>query len=438
MRKLFRALLLALVAVTAAASARPQVAPPPMTFGVLGSSCSPGRMAALRQAGVTMVELPVAWDRYQPEVDAIDHKYVDEVRSRIESCRAAGMAIVLAPGLQYPPAWVRALPGGMLRGNFGAVPNAGSIDLVFSAAVRNAAGNYLAHLASDVGFNSIAAVRVGTNATGELGYPGPEAGGNSHEYWSFGAAPQMGVGLANGMARSPMPVWAPGSPLWAGREVTPEQADVWWSWYTRSAVDAVAWQAARLRELGYTGRVHVPVAGRGVLPADRAEAVAALLDGRADPDGSLERGLDYPTQFSRFAGLDGLDVDFTGLDDDTAVRARAANPAQDRCMVGDSTGSLSRPEVSLWPSQRFTTAVARRAGLGLVGENPGPPNAPFTGGSRWSDTIDMQLQWAPAYAAECGMSMFLFAFENDLFDRPTADGDGGRLTDYAIRISRQP
>jgi hypothetical protein len=60
----------------------------------------------------------------------------------------------------------------------------------------------------------------------------------------------------------------------------------------------VGWQIDRLRALGFTGRVHLPVAGRGVLPADRAAAVAALLDGRNDPDGALERGLDYPAIFA--------------------------------------------------------------------------------------------------------------------------------------------
>jgi hypothetical protein len=227
----------------------------------------------------------------------------------------------------------------------------------------------------------------------------------------------------------------PGSPRWANRDVTAEQAEAWWSWYTRSAVDALVWQINLLRELGFAGRVHVLVAGRGVLPADRAQAVTGLLDGRADPDGALERGLDYPAQFAVLGGLGNVDVDFTGLDDDTAVQARTAVPSQDRCQPGDEDGLLERTDIGVWSAQRFTTAAARRAGLGLIGENPGPPDAPFTGGSPGSDPIAAQLQFAPGYAAECGMTMFLFAFEDDLFRGAATDASGVTLDDYAARIA---
>lgn len=436
MSRPLRARLLGLVAVTMVACAAPQsqAGPPAMAFGVLAASCEPVRVTALRHAGVTIVELPLAWDRYQPARDRVDAGYVAEIRSRITSCRDAGLGVVLAPGLQYPPSWVRALPSGTLRGSSGASPKGGGADLIFSAAVRDAAGDYLARLATDVGFNGVIAVRVGTTNTGELGYPGPDAGGNAREYWAFGAAAQHGVGLVKGMARSPLPGWVPGSARWDGRRVTAQQADAWWSWYTRSAVDAVLWQIERLRALGFAGRVHVPVAGRGVLPADRSRAMAGLLDGRADPDGALERGLDYPAQFAVLARSPNVDVDFTGLDDDTAVSARAASPAQDRCSPGDENDLLRRTDVASWSTQRFTTAVARRAGLGLVGENPGPPGAPSTGGSRWSDSLAAQLDFAPDYAAECGIGTFLFAFEDDLFNESKSGSSGVSLNDYAVRI----
>ena len=70
---------------------------------------------------------------------------------------------------------------------------------------------------------------------------------------------------------------------------------------------------------------------------------------------------------------DRIDVDFTGLDDVSAVRARPQ--AQDGCRAGDE----NRTDVADWSAQRFTSALARRFGLGLVGENPGPPDAPHTG-----------------------------------------------------------
>ena len=423
------ALLLGLVApvVVACAPASPEPEPSAgMRFGVLAASCTPERAAALRAAGVTVVELPLAWDRYQPVADEADPDYVADLRVRRDACRDAGLDVVLSPGLQYPPAWVRALPGGTLRGSSGGVPD--GADLVFSSAVRDAVDDYLGRLAADLGFDGVTAVRVGTTATGELGFPGPVAAGNPDEYWAFGPAPQLGVGLAAGLEPGPLPGWVPGSSRWRGTEVTADQADAWWTWYAGSAAAAVLAQVDRLRELGFTGEVHVPVAGRGALPADRAAAVAGLLDGRADPDGALERGLDYPAQFAALAGA-GVVVDFTGLDDVSAVRAREAG--LDRCLPGDEHDLTARADVADWPPQRFTAAAARAAGLALVGENPGPPDAPFTGGSDDSDTLADQLRWAPSYAADCGLTTFLFAFEDDLFDGTS----GVDVDDYAARIA---
>ncbi|MFK0040897.1 hypothetical protein ACIQTW_13770 [Paenarthrobacter sp. NPDC090517] len=392
------------------------VIPAPMTFGVLGSTCAPERVAALQDAGVSALELPLAWDRYEPVAGRVDAEYVAVVRSQVDGCRDAGMGMVLSPGLQYPPGWVRDLSGGQLRGSLGGTPRHSGAELIFSAKVRNAAQKYLAHVATDLGFEGMTAIRAGTDAGGELGYPGPGDGGNEREFWAFGDAPQHGIGLAEGVAPAPMPGWVPGTRSWNGKPVTGEQVQRWWDWYAGSAVDAVVWQVRELRKLGYQGRVHVPVAGRGVLPTDKAEAINGHLDGRANPDGAQERGLDYLEQFTVLSTLSGVDVDFTGLDDVSDVKARAAVPRQDQCLPTDNE-SVMQEDVASWSSHRYTSALARRAGLGLVGENPGPPDAPFTGGSPLSDSLAEQLQTAPRYAKECGMTMFLFGFEENLFEQ---------------------
>ncbi|MCP1415221.1 glycoside hydrolase family 5 protein [Paenarthrobacter sp. A20] len=443
MRHLLPTLLLSIVLTTviAGCSVEPDHAAEPMTFGVLGSTCTPERLAALHEAGVSVVELPVAWDRYQPEAGQENRDYVDEVRARLNDCRQAGMGVILSPGLHYPPDWVGDLTGGVLKGSGGDVPKDAGAELVFSAEVRDAARKYLARVASDLGFEGITAIRVGTNATGELGYPGHgdgdggsedggnEDGGSDEEFWAFGDAPQFGIGLAEGVAPSPMPGWVPGSRSWHGKSVTDEQVQRWWDWYAGSVVNAVAWQVGELRTLGFQGRVHVPVAGRGVLPADKAEAVKGRLDGRANPDGAQERGLDYAAQFAVLATLTGVDVDFTGLDDVSDVRARAAVPPQDQCRPGDDDVVLLG-DVSSWSSHRYTSALARRAGLGLVGENPGPPDSPFTGGSPESHSLAEQMGTAPRYAVECGMAMFLFGFEENLFEDDDRAGSGFALEDY--------
>lgn len=433
MKRVALSLVLSIVmaAMTAGCSAGSQRAvPEPFAFGVLGATCEPQRLAALRQAGVSIVELPVAWDRFEPRQGRVDGQYVAAVVAQLEQCRQAGIKVILSPGLHYPPAWVRGLPGGELRGSGGGVPRDSGAELIFSSEVRKAAHRYLSRLVLRLGVNqgleNIAAIRVGTNSSGELGYPGPEDGGNQGEFWAFGDAPQKGTGLAEGVALSPMPGWVPGSAVWNGRGVTGRQVHEWWDWYAGSAVEAVVWQVKALRSLGYQGRVHVPVAGRGVLPADKAKAVAGHLDGRANPDGAQERGLDYLAQFAVLSMVPGVDVDFTGLDDVSAAAARSTVPRQDRCSPGDEETAV-KDDVSSWSSQRYTSALARRTGLGLVGENPGPPDFPFTGGSSLSDSLAEQLRTAPGYAVDCGMTMFLFGFEENLFD----DGEGGvTLDDY--------
>ena len=119
----------------------PPADPAPMSFGVLNAACTAERIAAERAAGITVVELPLAWDRYEPEPGQVDPAYVAEVHRKIDTCRAAGMRIVLGPGLQYPPDWVRALPDAVLRGSAGNLPAHGGLDLVFNAAVRDAASS---------------------------------------------------------------------------------------------------------------------------------------------------------------------------------------------------------------------------------------------------------------------------------------------------------
>lgn len=404
--------------------------PEQMSFGVLGATCAPARVLALRDAGVSIVELPLGWDRYEPSPGQVDERYVAEVRAKLTRCREAGIDVILAPGLHYPPDWVTRLPGGVLKGSAGGTPGDAGAELVFSAAVRVAAQKYLARLVSDLGFQGIVAIRVGTDSAGELGYPGPHDGGRGREFWAFGSAPQSGKGLAEGAVPTPMPGWVPGAESWNGKPVTEDQVLGWWDWYTGSAVNAVVWQIQALRQLGYEGRVHVPVAGRGVLPGDKIKAIAGRLDGRFNPDGAQERGLDYVEQFAALSSFSGVDVDFTGLDDVSAVRARAADPRQDQCRPDDENIVLDSADASLWASHRFTSALARRAGLGLVGENPGPPESPYTGGSPLSDNIAQQMRLAPMYAKECGMTMFLFGFEDNLFQADALVGNGLALEGY--------
>ncbi|NMO92527.1 hypothetical protein [Actinomycetospora sp. TBRC 11914] len=432
-------LLLALVWLLAASGAPPAVAAPAVAastastpvWGLLASTCAPDRLAA-RIPGVSVVVVEAHWDRLEPAHGAVDAGYAAALGADVTRCLDAGLQVVLGSGLQYPPAWVRALPGAAPRDQAGRSPTTGVVDEVFSGAVATAADDHLRHLLAAVPARRLAGIRIGTSTAGELGYPGPEASGAAFDsWWAFGAAPQLGVGLARGQAATPMPGWIPGQPTWRGRAVSAGQARAWFAWYSGAVVRAVGARAATLRAAGYGGPVHVPAAGRGVLPADLDAAVAVRL-ATAVRDGALRRGLDYVGGFPALAAaVPGAVVDVTGLDDATAVAARGLAPPQDRCAPGDAAAVATKaPALDTWPNQRVAAAAATRARLPLVGENPGPPG-PQTGGTAGSDSEREQLRHAPDYARACGLRAFLFAFEDDLYTSRSGLVPG----DYAAAVA---
>ena len=385
-------------------------------FGVLGSSCDPDRLDALRRAGVTTVMLEMQWAATEPAPGVVDPGYLAGVRQRIATCADAGMSVVLGAGVHNPPSWVLDLPGAGYVDQFGTTSSQGEANLVFSAAARDAAADYVRRVAAGVDLERVAAVRL----VGELGYPAPADPVEGPSFWAFDEAAQGGPGLADGVSPSPMPGWRPAVPVWQGAPVTEEQVAEWYDWYTASLIGSVAWLADTWRGAGFTGDLQVPLAGRGVLPDDRDEAVASRLDGSGDPDGALGRGLDYPRQFGVLADLDArwrpsrVLVGYTGLDDDTATRARADDAPQDTCAPGDTPESLTASGLVRGAAQRWTIALARAAGLAVVGENPGPPG-PTTGGSEFSDSEADQMGQAARYARDCGLEALYLAFEDDLF-----------------------
>lgn len=408
-------------------------------FGVLAASCRPDRAEAERRAGVRLAVVALRWQDYEPAAGTFDADYVENFRQRVAGCASAGLRVILSVGLQYPPNWVRQLPAGTYRNQAG-TPSSNTVNLVFSRAVRDAATTYLHRIDRDLGLGNFAAVRVGTSDAGELGYPSPTTATpqNPQSYWAFDTAAQTGSGLSRGLSPSPLPGWVPGTATWRNQPVTPGQVTGWFRWYDRALASAVTWQIDLLRHLRYTGDIHIPLAGRGVLPPDLQVALRARLDGTGDRDGSLQRGMDYPDQLPIIAAAattpraEGVvSVDVTGVDDVTAVRARHIQPPQDTCHPADEhTDFTATPDLTSWSSTRWTTAVARRSGLSVLGENPGPPTAPTTGGSPDSDSLVKQLLHAPRYAADCHLTALLWAFEDDLFPDVTID-------DYAKTIRQQ-
>jgi hypothetical protein len=423
----------------------PPAGPVQTEFGVLGSRCDPERATALRDAGVTFAELELAWADFEPAPGEFSREYQESTRLAVERCTQAGIGVVLTLGLHSAPSWVSELPGGAYRNQDGGPGPESVPNLVFSAAVREAVGDYLAELDAVVPLNTLAAIRVGTGGNGELGFPTSGADtADGNPFWGFDSAAQEGEGLAAGMEVTTMPGWAPGDAEWRGEEVTAEDAGNWFRWYSNSVADAAVWVVGVLRQQGFEGDIHLPLAGRGALPADLDAALAARLDGTADRDGSLGGGLYYPGQLERIArslesteqpGWGTVSADTASVDDATAVAARALTPQQDSCRPGDADEDLTgNPDVVQWSSFRWTVANARKAGLGVVGENPGSPDTPGTGGNASTDSSVEQLAYAPRYARECGLSLLMWAFEDDLF----GGSPGLNVDAYAARIRELP
>ncbi len=397
---------------------------PAITFGVLGSTCAADRVDALDEAGVELAQVDLRWDRLEPVSGQLDRVYAKEVADAIRTCKDAGIGVILGLGLQYAPDWVSLLPDGEYLDQArnvhpGQVPN-----LVFSSDVRWAFETHAANVLRLLPEGAVHAVRIGTNEAGELGYPGQ--GGNSSTsgtgYWAFNDAAQTGHGLPADVDKTPFPGWKPGDDTWRGQSITAKQVTTWFDWYSDSVTRTVLWQAETLRSLGFEGQFHIPLAGRGALPVDLRQAIAANLDGSGDRDGSLGRGLYYPHQLQAFGdakNAGNLIANVTSLDDATAVQARARRPATDSCSPMDHRIDLvTHPDVERWSSSRWTVANARKAGLDVIGENPGSPRAPGTGGNTETDDIREQMKYAPRYAVDCGLTTFLWAFEDDFFGDP--------------------
>lgn len=423
------ALLLLLPLLTLAAPGTSRAASGDPAWGVLASSCDASRNATNRDTGVTTVVVEAYWDRFLPQkAGTVDTSYVSALQAKVTACLNAGLRVVLGSGTQYPPAWVKALSGAAYKDQRGKAPTNGAVDVVFSQNVRAAEADYLKRLVAAVPAAKLDGIRVGTSNAGEIGYPGPNDAGDGflQSWWAFGDAAQKGTGLASGMSKSPMPGWVPGARTWNGSAVSADAARNWYLWYSRALLYSLKFQVDTLRGAGYSGAVHVPAPGKGVLPKDLTAAVNARLDGTGDRDSSLGRGLNYVDQFPVLAGnVSGpVVVDLTSVDDATMVAAR------DTCTGSDASAStVDSTPTENWSNLRVARAQAARAGLAAVGENPGPP-ASQTGGTASSDSELDQVRRSPGYARGCALAAFYLAFEDDLY----TGRSGVTAADYAAAI----
>ena len=404
-----------------------------------------------------------------PTPGQVDPAYVAEVHRKIDACRAAGMRIVLGPGCSTRPTGCARFPTPLLRGSAGGLPAHGGLDLVFNAGVRDAVSSYLGTWRRTCRWPVPSAVSPpyasAPAAPAELANPGPDAAGaelgDRRRWFGRRGAGRRGTRFSRGRTRTspirgcPRTSTGPSAP-----RPRPEEACRRGVGQPATGLGARSARVARCPRHARAGRrlaglVHdLPDRHRRLAggPAARAGVPRARARARRRARGSCPPAEPRPSTGCSTAGPTPTAPWSAAWTTRPVPGARRAARRRRRLhRHGRRAGRDARAGPARTAAARRRRRAARahrpppgrvsadvrarpRNNLALVGENPGPPDAPDTGGDPASDNSAQQLQHAPGYARECGMTEFYWAFEDDLF----APGSGVDLDDLRSRIAGAP
>jgi hypothetical protein len=265
---------------TALLPATPAAAVTPPLLGVLGVT---GTFFHNEQvAGVNDVTITVNWDEAEPTQGVFGTAYLQRVQSEIALARAAGLGVILDPGLHITPGWVFALAGGTRfvdqYGDVfsGSTPSGNNVaNGVTDSAVRAAEGYYLSWLGTQFTPGEIIAVRQGGGPLGEIRYPGPSYNGHTNCYWAYDTSSQAGL---------PPTVqgWVPGTG-------TTAQAQTYLTAYNANLVNYAVWLNGQLGVDFNTTRL-VVLPGWGERPGGAATEETSLLTANM---AEFNEGLDW-------------------------------------------------------------------------------------------------------------------------------------------------
>ena len=401
-------------------AAEPAGALSELTVGVLGGSCDADRVTALRQAGVRLVEVGVEWSRFEPAPQQFDQAYIDDLRARFARCAAAGLGVVLTPGFQYAPDWVVELPDGTYLDQYGnshpARPR------TTSSARPSGTPSSATSTASPPSSRSTASRRYGSGRA-RRGSSASRAGNSAPRATASGPSTtprSPATGSPPGCSRTRCPAGNPASGPGTAARSTPQPSGRGSTGTPTRRPGRRSGRSASCASRHYRGPIHLPLAGRGVLPArprhgDRSSARRHRRP-RREPGTRLV--LPRPAADDRRRDRPGhpLRRRHRGRRRDRRGGAPTGPAAGHVPTLGLRRSRCGRPPRSTrGPRRAGPSANARAAGLRVVGENPGHPDTPGTGGDESSDDLAAQLVHAPRYAQECGLEVLLWAFEDDLF-----------------------
>jgi hypothetical protein len=260
-------------------------------LGLLGSTVP--NFTAEQAAGVNAVTISVGWDDAEPNQGIFSSSYIQQIQGKIAAASAAGLGVVLDPGLQYPPAWAFSLPGGTQFVNqygqvfSGSQPSGNNVvNAVTDMAVQSAEGVYLAWLGQQITPGEIIAVRQGGGPLGELRYPGASYGSSTNCFWAYDSSTQASL-------PSSVRGWVPGSG-------TAAQATTFLNAYNQSLDNYGIWLNGQLQQ-DFATRELVLLPGWGQRPGGAAGEEAALL--------APVRPLSNPAKYNEYnEGLDWTDL----------------------------------------------------------------------------------------------------------------------------------
>lgn len=289
-----------------------------------------------RALDISAVTLQVGWNLAEPDPGIFDRAYFARVRSEVARARAAGMGVIIDPGIQYAPRWVLSLDAGsrfvdqygdVFAGSPGsgdAVPNA-----VTDSAVRHALSAYLMELGRALSGETLLAVRVGGGPMGELRYPPATYADHSNCFWAYDRATQL---------TSPVPGWRPGTG-------TTSEAQRFLSAYDANLAEYGRWLSQEvMRALpGVSQLLMLP--GWGQRPREAERGVASLLTANLP---ELNLGENWSAQIS-------------------AMPYPSETVAYTTWLDAPSYGDTAENEDPV----RYLAGLARTAGMPLGGENTG-------------------------------------------------------------------
>jgi hypothetical protein len=276
------------VATAPPTAAATQVAP---LLGLL--SATPQNFVAERSAGINSVTIGVAWSLAEKTQGVFSASYMQTVQSQIAAAHSAGLQVVLDTGLQYPPSWAFALPGGTRFVNqygdtYTGADGSGNnvVNAITDQSVRSAEATYLTWLGTQITTGEITSVREGGGPLGELRYPSATFNSDENSFWGYDASTQAALPAS-------VQGWVPGTG-------TVAQATTFLNAYNQNIDNYGSWLNGQLHtDFGVRELVLLP--GWGQRPGGAATEEAALLAPVRPPSS--------PTKYNEYnEGLDWVDL----------------------------------------------------------------------------------------------------------------------------------